>query len=201
MDNQGDKVKFDDLSDKQIAELAKTDKNKALETLLFRYDGVIRKIIRKYIFGGSDDLYQVGSMALLSAVKNYNGVSKFESFAYTCINNAIRSELRKNNSKKNSPLIDYVPLTGYGDGDLDKTEIIIDVNLGPEATYLDKEKKQEIESLIRDTLSRLEYKILALFLQEYSYAEIGEKVNKSEKAVDNALQRIRKKLRLKLSGN
>ena len=94
-----------------------------------------------------------------------------------------------------------MPLTGYGDGDLDKTEIIIDVNLGPEATYLDKEKKQEIESLIRDTLSPLEYKILALFLQEYSYAEIGKKVNKSEKAVDNALQRIRKKLRLKLSGN
>ena len=73
--------------------------------------------------------------------------------------------------------------------------------MGPEDTYLDKEIKQEIESVIKQTLSRLEYKILALFLQEYSYAEIGDKVNKSEKAVDNALQRIRKKLRLKLSGN
>ncbi len=201
MDNIGDKVKFDNLTDEQIIELAKTDKNKALEILLLRYDGVIRRIIRKYILGGSDDLYQVGAMALVSAVNNYNGVSKFESFAYTCINNAIRSELRKNNSKKNAPLIDYVPLTGYGDGDWDKTEILIDVNLGPEDTYLDKEIKQEIESVIKQTLSRLEYKILALFLQEYSYSEIGNKVNKSEKAVDNALQRIRKKLRLKLSGN
>ena len=75
MDNLGDKVKFDHLTDEQIAHLAKTDKNKALETLLLRYDGVIRKIIRKYIFGGSDDLYQVGSMGLFSAVNNYNGVS------------------------------------------------------------------------------------------------------------------------------
>ena len=199
MVNFGGKARFDDFSDEQIVELAKTNINKALEILLLRYDSVIRKIIRKYIFSGSDDLYQVGAMGLLSAVNNFNGASKFESFAYTCINNAIRSELRKNNSKKNAPLIDYVPLSGYGDGDSDKTEIIIDVNLGPEATYLDKEKKQEIEFLIKDTLSQLEYKILALFLQEYTYAEIGNKVNKSEKAVDNALQRIRKKLRLKLS--
>ena len=56
----GDKASFDNASDEQIVELAKTDVNKALEILLLRYDSVIRKIVRKYIFSGSDDLYQVG---------------------------------------------------------------------------------------------------------------------------------------------
>ena len=189
------------LSDEELVALARIDKNKASETLLKRYDGIIKKIIRKYLFCVSDDLYQVGSIGLYSAIKNYDGVSKFESFAYTCINNSIRSELRKNNAKKNEPLVDYVPLTGYGDGDADKTEILIDEKLGPEDSYLDKEKKSEVEGVIRKELSDLEYKILALFLQEYSYQEIGEKIGKTSKAVDNALQRIRKKLRVKLVSN
>lgn len=191
---------FEKLSDEELVALAQTDKDKASETLIKRYDSTIKKIIRKYIFSGNDDLYQVGSIGLYSAIKNYDGVSKFESFAYACINNSIRSELRKNNSRKNQPLVDYVPLSGYGDGDSDKTEIIIDENLGPEERYLDKEKKQEIENVIKSQLSELEYKILALFLQEYSYQEIGLRIGKTDKAVDNALQRIRKKLRVKLGG-
>lgn len=190
---------LEQMSDEELVKLARIDKNKASETIIKRYDGTIKKIIRKYIFSGNDDLYQVGSIGLYSAIQNFNGVSNFESFAYACINNSIRSELRKNNAKKNQPLVDYVPLSGYGDGDSDKTEILIDENLGPEALYIDNEKKQEIENLIRKELSQLEYNILALFLQEYSYQEIGDRIGKSDKAVDNALQRIRKKLRTKLS--
>ena len=60
------------------------------------------------------------------------------------------------------------------------------------------ENKVEIEICIKESLSKLEYKILALFLQDYSYSEIAEKINATEKVVDNALQRIRKKLRPKL---
>ncbi len=184
-----------DLTDEQLASLAKNNDKKAQDTLFSRYDKVIKSIIRRYIYCGNDDLYQVGAMGLLSAIKNYDRSSRFDSFAYACINNKVRSELRKNNSLKNQPLIDYVPLSGFGDGDSDKTEILVDVSSCPEATYIKKEKIKEVESIIKDSLSNLEYDILALFLQEYSYSEIASKTGKTEKAVDNALQRIRKKLR------
>ena len=61
------------------------------------------------------------------------------------------------------------------------------------------ERKKEIEKSIEESLSELEYNILALFLQDYSYTEIGEKIGKDDKTVDNALQRIRKKLRQKFN--
>jgi RNA polymerase sporulation-specific sigma factor len=187
-----------EMSDEALVLLAKEENKQAYEEIHKRYDGAIKKIVRKYIYCGNDDLYQVGSLGVYSAVKNFDGVSKFEGFAYTCINNAIRSELRKLNSKKNEPLIGYIPLTGYGDGDSDKMEILIDSGLTPEGVCLDKENKFEIEVCIKESLSKLEYKILALFLQDYSYNEIAIKINKTEKAVDNAIQRIRKKLRQKL---
>lgn len=194
-------MNLNDMTDEQLVEVAKTESGKAAEILVKRYDGLIKRIIRRYIYCGNDDLYQVGAMGLLSAIKNFDGVSKFDKFAYICINNKIRSELRKDNTKKNEPLIDYIPLSGYGDGDADKTEILVDVASCPEVQYIKKEKINEIENIIKDTLSDLEYKILALFLQEYSYEEIGKKIEKSGKSVDNALQRIRKKLRVKLLEN
>lgn len=186
------------LSDEALVALVKFD-NKQLSSEVFRrYDGVIKKLVRKYICFENDDLFQAGALGLYSAIKNYDGTSKFDSFAYTCINNSIRSELRKNNSKKNQPLIDYVPLTGYGDGDNDKTEILVDSSMGPEDLCLSNESKHEIEENIKECLSDLEYKILALFLQGHSYFEIAKRLSKTEKSVDNAIQRIRKKLRQKL---
>ncbi len=190
-------MNFQNLSDEALVALAQSD-NQYSDEVFRRYDSAIKKLVRKYIYSGSDDLFQAGALGLYSAIKNYDGTSNFDSFAYTCINNSIRSELRKNNSKKNQPLIDYVPLTGYGDGDNDKTEILVDSSMGPEAQCLSNETKHEIEISIKESLSDLEYKILALFLQDYTYSEIGEKLLKSEKSVDNAVQRIRKKLRKKL---
>ncbi len=187
-----------EMSDEALVILAKGDSEQAYEEIHRRYDGTIKKIVRKYIYCGNDDLYQVGALGFYSAVKNFDAVSKFDSFAYTCINNAIRSELRKYNAKKNEPLIDYIPLTGYGDGDSDKMEILIDSGLTPEGVFLNNENKLEIEACIKESLSKLEYKILALFLQGFTYLEIANKINKTEKTVDNALQRIRKKLRQKL---
>ncbi len=191
-------MSFDNLSDEQLINLSKNGDNKAMDAIIRRYDRQINNIVRKYIYAGNDDLYQVGALGLYSAINNYDGVSKFENFAYTCINNAIRSELRKNKSKKNQPLIDYVPLTGYSDGDTDKIAILVDSSMGPEDVCLDNERKKEIEKSIEESLSELEYNILALFLQDYSYTEIGARIGKDDKTVDNALQRIRKKLRQKL---
>ena len=99
------------LSDEALVALVKFD-NKQLSSEVFRrYDGVIKKLVRKYICFENDDLFQAGALGLYSAIKNYDGTSKFDSFAYTCINNSIRSELRKNNSKKNQPLFEYFSIS------------------------------------------------------------------------------------------
>ncbi|MBE7083741.1 MAG: sigma-70 family RNA polymerase sigma factor [Clostridiales bacterium] len=191
------------LTDEELAGIAKNDKSKPFEVLLERYDKNVRAIVNKYfcLDADRDDLRQVGLLALSSAVDGYNEQGSFQAYACACINNAVLSALRSNNRKKNEPLRNYIPLSGYGDGDTDKTEVLVDFNVGPEDFLIDNEKKNETEKLIKDTLSELEYKIFALSIQGYSYEEIGNKIDKSGKSVDNALQRIRRKLRLKLNVN
>ncbi|MBQ7235891.1 MAG: sigma-70 family RNA polymerase sigma factor, partial [Clostridia bacterium] len=147
-----------------------------------------------------DDLRQVGAMALYSAVDNYNGQSNFKAFAYTCINNSVLSALRSNNRKKNEPLKNYIPLSGFGDGDMDKSEVIVDIQAGPEDFLIDSEKREEVETTIKNTLSELEFKIFNLNIQGYTYEEISKKIGKDDKSVDNAIQRIRRKLRAKFGG-
>lgn len=189
------------LTDEQLVALSKVDKGKPFEILISRYDKLIRGIVNKYFCLDADreDLRQVGLLALTVAVDNFNGQGNFQAFAYTCVNNSVLSALRSSNSKKNKPLKNYIPLSGYGDVDSDKTEILVDSKIGPEEFFLDNEKKNEMEKIIKESLSQLEYKILALFLQGFSYEEIGNKLDRIDKSIDNAMQRIRKKLRAKLA--
>ncbi len=193
-------MSLDNLLDEELVALAKDDKGKPFEILTVKYDKVIRSVVNKYfcLDADRDDLYQVGLIALSNAVDNYNNSFNFQTFAYTCIQNKVLSALRSKNSKKNQALKNYIPLSGYGDGDMDKTEVLVDSKIGPEEFFIDNESKDEIELSIKETLSKLEYKIFALHIQGFSYEEIGNKIGKSTKSVDNAIQRIRKKLRLKL---
>lgn len=188
------------LTDEELVALAKVDKGKPFEVLIGRYDKLIRVIVNKYfcLDADKDDLHQVGLIALAAAVDGFDGSSNFQSYAYACVQNKVLSALRSNNRKKNEPLKNYIPLSGYGDGSMDKTEVLVDSQVGPEDFFVDKESKNEIEDIIKQTLSKLEYSIFALHIQGYSYEEIGNKLSKPEKSVDNALQRIRRKLRAKL---
>lgn len=190
-------MSYDSLSDEELVELAKTDKGKPFEEISERYNKLIRGIINKFFCLDVDreDLMQVGLIALVSAVDNYNGSTNFSTFAYTCIQNRVYSALKNINAKKNCPLKNYIPLSGYGDGDTDKTEILVDAEIGPEDFFIDNERKIEIESIIKNTLSKLEHRVLELHLEGFSYKQIGNKINKTENSVDNALQRVRKKLR------
>ncbi|MBR2449539.1 MAG: sigma-70 family RNA polymerase sigma factor [Clostridia bacterium] len=195
-------MNYESLTDEELVALAKSDKGKPFEILIGRYDVIIRLIASKYYCSDADrdDLKQVGAMALYSAVDNYNGQSNFKAFAYTCINNSVLSALRSNNRKKNEPLKNYIPLSGFGDGDMDKSEVIVDVQAGPEDFLIDSEKREEVETTIKNTLSELEFKIFNLNIQGYTYEEISKKIGKDDKSVDNAIQRIRRKLRAKFGG-
>lgn len=195
-------MNYGSMTDEELVALAKSDKGKPFEILIGRYDIIIRLIVSKYYCSEADrdDLKQVGAMALYAAVDNFDGKSNFKAFAYTCINNAVLSALRSNNRKKNEPLKNYIPLSGFGDGDTDKANIIVDLQVGPEDFLIDNEKKDETEKAIKESLSELEYKIFTLNIQGYTYEEISKKIGKDDKSVDNAMQRIRKKLRAKFGG-
>lgn len=196
---------FELMSDEELAVYAKKDKKKPFEILFSRYKNNIDSIIRTKISGNIsgvdyDDLLQESALALDSAVDNYDGKSRFKSFACTCISNRVLSALRYSGRRKNEPLKNYVPLSGYTDEDVDKTDVLIDSKVGPEDLLINNEKKLEMETLIESSLSELEYKVFLLHRQGFSYSEIAIEIGQTIKVVDNAMQRVRKKLGTKFSG-
>ena len=185
--------KYDLLSDEQLAVLAKTD-TFALETLLERYKKAVKSTARQYFLavGEEEDLIQEGTIGLFKAINTFDGVSAFKTYAFTCIKSGIISAVRKSTSDKNKPLLYYVPIGA--EGDEDKNSIIKDEAIDPEEEYINSEAAREFMDRIKVALSDYEYGILTLYLDGYSYIEIAKMKDKNPKSVDNAVQRIRKKI-------
>lgn len=183
------------ITDEELAILAKSDAL-AIEELLNRYKTLINSQARKYFLrdGDVEDITQEAMIGLFKAVTSFNGQSSFRNYAYACIKNNILSAVKKSNTDKNKPMIDYVSLSGREEGQ-DKTLLIRDVNFDPEKSYLEKEESIERQKVINEKLSKLENEILELYLQGFSYEDIAKKTGKNKKSIDNALQRITKKLR------
>lgn len=184
------------LSDEELALLVQKNDSEACEELLNRYKQHVVSWVRAYFLtcGDSEDLVQESMVAVFSAINSFNGKSKFKTYAKTCVKNRIFSVIKNSKRLKNQPLDNYISLSGWADNDSDKTEIIIDTAFGPEEKFINSETEKELISIIRRNLSDYEYRILFLYLHGYSYSEIEEKLSKSRKSVDNALQRIRKKI-------
>lgn len=168
----------------------------AQDELFKRYKYVVLSIARKYFLIGGDpeDLVQEGMVAVFKAISTYSGKSSFSNYASACVKNRIISVIKDSNRNKNKPLNNYISLSGTVDGDLDKSVIITDTKFGPEESYINDERAKEIALAIKVALSDFEFDILNLYLKGYSYKEISEKKNKNEKSIDNAIQRIRKKI-------
>ncbi len=187
---------YSSLTDEQIVELAQSNDALAMETIVARYKNYVKKVIRPYFIIGADyeDLLQEGMIGVFKAVQTFNGKASFSSYAYLCIKSSVYSAIKKSQREKNKPLNNYVSLCGDADNDVDKNEFIVSTADDPETSYIDKESEGEFLKSIRGELSDMEYNILTLFLQGYSYKEIGNKYSKSEKSIDNALQRVRRKI-------
>lgn len=188
-------MNYSELKDEELIKLIDTDEN-AFDEILLRYKLAVRKIARQYfIVGGEDeDLVQEGTFGLFKAVKNYNGKFPFKNFAFACIKNSIITAVKKDNSQKHRPLNFYVSLSTEDSDSSDKNFIVRDTAADPEEEFINSEREQELKREIENVLSDFEYRILTLYLEGYSYAEIAKKENKTLKSVDNAVQRIRKKI-------
>lgn len=162
----------------------------ALDALIERCSHIVKNVSRRYFLIGAetDDLYQEGFLGLIKAAKSYvPGKSAFMHFAFVCVNNAVVSAIRKYAGDKNRILNDGLPLS-EADNALCGAE-------NPEELYIEGEDVRERLSDIHKKLSSFEKQILSLYLSGMSYAEMEERTGKPFKSIDNAIQRIRKKIK------
>lgn len=180
------------LTDENLLSTMLTDNNEdaIYDEIIRRHKSTVEIIASKYQnnFLERDDLIQEGYIGLYAAIKSFNSSknTKFITYASRCISNAIKSALSKISRMKDIPQSNVISL--------DDDSIDTKACLSAEDEYLAKESVNIITARIYEELSHFESDVLHLHLSGLSYIEIGDKLGKSAKAVDNALQRIRKKL-------
>ncbi len=168
--------------------------NSGLIELFSRYVDVIDKKIAsaKYSVADKDDVKQEALISLLNAVKTFdaNKGASFHTYANICIDNAVKNSLTKASARKVRILSEAVSLDEIG-----KDKTVFDEGDNPEKLYIDKEGYLSLLSKIDIHLSDFEKTVLFCYLDGNSYEQIANKLGSSQKAVDNALQRVRKKLK------
>ncbi len=201
---ENDNPILDQRSDEALCQAVSEGNREAEEILVTRYNRLVRTCARPYflIGGDSEDLIQEGMVGLIKAVREYDPLrdASFRTFAEICIRNRLFSVLRAASRDKHAPLNQSVPLdTPFFDGN-SYTAGIRDMAQGnPEDLILDQERAESLLSGVRKQLSEFETKILGYYLDGLSCREIAEAVGKSPKSVDNAVQRVRRKVARQLS--
>lgn len=175
---------------------------KGTEELLERYKNLVRSRARTYYMAGADgdDLIQEGMIGLFKAIRDFRPERNilFRAFAEVCVERQLISAVKRASRKKHEPLNTYVSFSHSINAD-DPERTVLDTLstnrvASPEEQLIGREDLLHMEKRIDALLSALEREILALYLEGKNYREIAERSNKSVKAVDNALQRIKKKL-------
>ena len=187
------------LHDNELQRLAANGDRAAEEALAGRYMQLVRVCARPLFLAGGDseDLSQEGMFGLLSAIREYNpaqGVS-FRSFAEHCIRMRLFSAVKSASRLKHLPLNDSMPLEQLSDDPSSQLSAAPEIfRRSPEDLVLARESKEELKELCERRLSRLEKQVLDLYLEGLSYRDIARRLQREDKSVDNAVQRIRRKL-------
>lgn len=195
---------FQDMRDEELIQRVRQGDKTAVDYLMDKYKNLVRQKARRlYLIGGDrDDLIQEGMIGLYKAIRDFaeEKETSFYSFANLCIERQIYSAIKASNRQKNIPLNTYISLSDADFVENDAKESIFGNNqLNPEKLVIDKESISVLEYKLVRRLSFFEKKVLNLFTQGKKYTEIAEELNKSPKAIDNALQRVKNKLNQTLS--
>ena len=186
------------MSDEELCALIRHEDRAAAEVLAARYHRLVRCCARTYFLAGGDseDLQQEGMFGLIKAMREYDEQrdARFRTFAETCIRNRLFTVLRASVSGKNLPLNQSVPLNPSL-----FESCFSSAQVDPEVMLIDREKTADLLGDARKHLSALERTILELYLDGFTYSEISKAVGKPPKSVDNAVQRIRRKIARQLS--
>ena len=193
-------------SDEALCALAAQGDGAAEEALISRYTRMVRRLSRPlFLMGGdSEDLIQEGMLGLWNAIREYDPRrdASFRTYAKACIRNRLRSAVRAAARGKHTPLNDHISFeTPLFDGSTIHESCGTDRRRfeDPEDSLIVREEVQERMSLLKGQLSGFETKVLRLYLDGSSYSEIASEMKRSPKAVDNAVQRIRRKVARQVS--
>lgn len=193
---------FDVMLDEDIVEFAKDGDDAALEYLINKYKNFVRAKARSYFLIGADreDIIQEGMIGLYKAIRDFKSdkLSSFRAFAELCITRQIITAIKTATRQKHIPLNSYVSLNKpIYDEDSDRT--LLDIISGskitdPEELIISREEFDDIEEKMGEILSSLEWKVLMSYLEGKSYQEIAVDLKRHVKSIDNALQRVKRKL-------
>lgn len=194
-------MKYEEHTDEELILFIQSGDQEATEYLLQKYSPLVKKSIRTLYLIGADteDLSQEGMIGLFKAIQNYheNDTASFYTFAKLCIDRQIYSAIKASNRKKHSPLNSYISF--YSKSGDAGSELIDNLEAGsdsnPEHIIVDRENALHIEELLEENLSKLEKAVLPLYLDGKSYSDIAASLNREPKSIDNAVQRIRDKVK------
>ena len=197
------------MQDEEIVEAAKANDAIALEYLIYKYKNFVKCKARSYYLIGADkeDIVQEGMIGLYKAIRDYDKdkLASFRAFAEICITRQIITAIKTATRQKHIPLNSYVSLNKpIYDEDSDRT--LLDIISGfkisdPEELMISREDLNLMERRIGEILSELELEVLMSYVDGMSYQEIAEDLDRHVKSIDNALQRVKRKLEKLLEQN
>lgn len=193
---------YDSMEDEDVVEFARNRNGAAEEYLINKYKNFVRAKARSYFLIGADreDIIQEGMIGLYKAIRDFRSdkLASFRAFAELCITRQIITAIKTATRQKHIPLNSYVSLNKpIFDEDSDRT--LLDVLpitkiTDPEELVISREEFIDIEEKMEEFLSDLEWKVLMAYLEGKSYQEIACDLNRHVKSIDNALQRVKRKL-------
>ena len=192
--------KYDDYTDEQLIHMLREQSSDTItDHLMEKYKPLVRKMANAlFLIGGeTEDLIQEGMIGLFKAVRDFreDKDTSFYHFAKLCINRQLCSALSASNRKKHQPLNSYVSLSAEEQEDGRTMEnLLIGYTDNPEEMVIEQELWDEFQRSLWNNLSKMEQRVLQLYLDGNSYTQIAERMDKTPKSIDNALQRIRQKI-------
>ena len=201
--------RFSALTDEEIAEMCHNGDVSAEEYLLDKYKNFVRSKARSYFLVGADheDIVQEGMIGLYKAIRDFRSdkLSSFRAFAELCITRQIITAIKTATRQKHIPLNNYVSLNKpLYDEESDRTllDVIVEGRISdPEELIINMENLGNIRTKINEVLSGFEQEVLNAYLDGKSYQEIAEALGRHVKSIDNALQRVKRKLEKYLEEN
>lgn len=195
-------IEFKDKPDEEVVLEAQKGNNRAQEYLIAKYENFVKSKAKSYFLIGADkeDIYQEGMIGFYKAIRDFkpDKFTSFKAFAEICVTRQIITAIKTATRQKHIPLNTYVSLNKpiYED-ESDRTLIDVLSSIAvsdPEELVISQEQLEFIEEEIAKVLSELELEVLTSYLDGKSYQEIASDLDRHEKSIDNALQRVKRKL-------
>ena len=199
-------ILYESLTDEELLSLHRAGDARAEETLYARYKQIVRSKARTYFLVGADheDIIQEGMIGLYKAVMDYqvDKPASFRGFAELCITRQIISAIKAATRKKHIPLNTYISFNRSvyeGETERPLIDVLTSTRISdPEEVLIGRENYAAVADSIEHSLSKLERNALGLYLYGYSYQQIADMLQITTKSVDNAIQRVKKKLEARL---